>query len=348
MLLRKRNAWLLAFAFFLGSLAMLWQFKMRSSFEESGRLGDGKSVASYGFALDSLRVRAEDIVPSGVPRDGLNSLDMPALLDAAALDSVNALGRKPFLFGHDRVIGLVVGGEARAYPISILNWHELVNDSLGGEPVLVTWNPLCGAAAAYARPDGSNFSVSGLFYASNLILYDRRSESLWSQLTGRALAGSAAAAEDSLRRLPALLTRWDDWLERHPTSSVIAPNPVWLKKKYRRRPYVSYEGSDRLQYPVRRQPATGEGELRLKTPMLSVWAGGERRLYPLSLIAEHADADGRWRIRQGDADLQFRYWSGNPAVAVVDAAEGQPLTAVQAYWFAWFAQESDAAALLFP
>ncbi len=348
MLLRKRNAWLLAFAFFLGSLAMLWQFKMRHNYEESGRLGDGKDVASYGFALDSLRVRAADIVPSGVPRDGLQALTLPTLLDSAALDSVNALGRKPFLFGHDRVIGLAVKGEARAYPLSILNWHELVNDSLGGESVLVTWNPLCGSAAAYARPGDGNFGVSGLFYASNLLLYDRLSESLWSQLTGRALAGPAAAARDSLDRLPALLTRWDDWLERHPTSTVIAPDPVWLKKKYRRRPYVSYEGSDRLQYPVRRQPVTGDDKMRLKTPMLSVWAGGQRRLYPLATIAKQVDAEGRWRTSQGDVDLLFHHWNGSPSVAVVDATDGRPITAVQAYWFAWFAQETNAESLLFP
>ncbi len=346
MLLRKRNAWLLAFAFFLGSLAMLWQFKMRSAYEGGAQRGDGKSVASYGFTLDSLRVLAADIVASGLPRDGLPSLDLPGLLNSAGLDSVNAAENQAFLSDHDRVIGLMVAGEARAYPISILNWHEVVNDTLGGESVLVTWNPLCGAAAAYARPAGASFGVSGLFYASNLLVYDRQSESLWSQLTGRALAGPAAARPDSLRRLPALLTRWDDWRRRHPTSRVIAPDPELLSKKYRRRPYVSYESSERLQYPVRRQPESGNGAMRLKTATISVWAGGERRLYPLPLIAERADAGGRWRTRQGDVDLQFRYWEGSPAVVVVDAEGGETLTAVQAYWFAWFAQEADAGFLL--
>ncbi len=346
MLLRKRNAWLLAFAFFLGSLAMLWQFKMRSAYEDSSHMGDGKSVASYGFALDSLRVPATDIVASGMPRDGLPAIDLPALLSTAGLDAVNGAGQKPFLADHDRVLGLTMNGEDRAYPVSILNWHEVVNDTLGGKPVLVTWNPLCGAAAAYARPEGRSFAVSGLFYASNLIMYDREGESLWSQLTGRALAGSAAAGRDSLQQIPLFLTRWDDWLRRHPGTTLIAPDAIGLKEKYRRRPYVSYESSKRLQYPVRRQSESVDGMPSLKTPTISVWAGDERRLYPLPLIAEHADSDGRWRTRLGGVDLLFRYWDGKPAVAVVEALGQEPLMAVQAYWFAWFAQEASADSLL--
>jgi len=345
MILRKRNAWLFAFAFFLGFLALGWQHKMRREFAEGGLKGDGRNVSTYGFVIDSLAAIApEDVVPSGVPRDGLQALAFPDYLDARGLDSLNAEGRKPFLFDHDRVIGVSVGGESRAYPVSILNWHEVLLDTLAGRPVLVTWNPLCGAACAYDREltDGSaHFGVSGLLYNSNTLLYDREGESLWSQLTGRALTGPAAGRNEQLRRIPARLTRWGAWRERHPNSLVLAPDPVWLHKKYRRRPYVSYEGSDRLQFPVR---GLEEAKLmRHKTPVLSVWAGGERRLYPFPLIAERSGASGAWRTTQGGAELSFRHWPGTPAVAEVT---GEGILAVQAYWFAWHSQIEDAEALL--
>lgn len=345
MILRKRNAWIFALAFFLGFLALGWQYKVRKEFAESGRKGDGRNVSSYGFVIDSLALIApEDVVPSGVPRDGLAALEHPDYLDARGLDSLNAEGRKPFLFDHDRVIGVAVNGEARAYPVSILNWHEVLLDTLGGRPIMVTWNPLCGSACAYDRelPGGAaRFGVSGLLYNSNTLLYDREGESLWSQLTGRALTGSAAERDERLSRIPAELTRWGEWRDRHPASLVLEPDPVWLHKKYKRRPYVSYEGSDRLQFPVR---GLDEAKLmRHKTPVLSVRAGGLRKLYPFPLIAERCGEDGAWRTSQGGVTLSFRHWPGTPAVAEVN---GEGILAVQAYWFAWHSQLEDAEALL--
>jgi len=356
----RRRSFLFAMAFLLGALALAWQLRQRQAHEQTRR-GDGKELASYGFDLSALRVDAADITPAGVPREGLASLDWPARLDARGLDSLNALGRSHFLLGGDRVIGLAWGGEAMAYPLAILDWHEVVNDTLGGQDVLVTWSPLCGAACAYA-PGGRSFGVSGLFYASNLLLYDRAGradarpagaasggESLWSQLTGRALAGPAAARGDSLARLPLELTRWDDWLARNPETRVLAPDPAGLARKYRRRPYTSYLGSERLQFPVRHLPATdAPGALRLKAPLLSIWADGERRLYPLAVLLARTQASGSWVDSLGGRELHFRCWPGVPPSATVRAADGAPLLTAEAFWFAWYAQEPGATALLAP
>ena len=357
MLPDRRRSFLFALAFLAGALALGWQLRNRQTFERERR-GDGKELASYGFDLSTLAVDAADITPAGVPREGLASLDQPPRLDVAGLDSLNALGRSPFLLGGDRVIGIAWQGEAVAYPLAILDWHELVNDTLGGRPVLVTWNPLCGAACAYA-PGEREFGVSGLFYASNLLLYDRAgrgaaapvpgSESLWSQLTGRALVGPAAARGDSLARLPLELTRWDDWLARHPGTRVLAPDPTGLARKYRRRPYTSYLGSERLQFPVRKLPATDRpGALRLKEPVLSVWVGAARRLYPLAALLERADPGGAWADSLGGRALAFRVWPGDPPVVTLRALDGAPLLSAEAFWFAWYAQEPGALALLAP
>ncbi len=355
MLPDRRRSFLFATAFLLGALALGWQLRNRQTFESEQR-GDGKDLASYGFDLGALAVDLADITPAGVPREGLASLDRPPRLDAAGLDSLNALGRSPFLLGGDRVIGIARQGKAVAYPLAILDWHELVNDTLGGGPVLVTWNPLCGAACAY-DPGEREFGVSGLFYASNLLLYDRAgrgaaapapgAESLWSQLTGRALAGPARG--DSLERLPLELTRWDDWLARHPGTQVLAPDPAGLARKYRRRPYTSYLGSERLQFPVRRLPATDRPEaLRLKEPVLSVWVGAARRLYPLTPLLERAEPSGAWTDSLGERALAFRVWPGDPPVVTVRAQDGAPLLSAEAFWFAWYAQEPAATALLAP
>ncbi|MBM4117612.1 DUF3179 domain-containing protein [bacterium] len=359
MLPDRRRSFLFAFAFLLGALALIWQLRQRQGYEAQQRRGDGKHLASYGFPLTPLRIDAADIVPAGVPRDGLAALEFPARLDSAGLAALNARGRSAFLLGSDRVIGVERAGQALAYPLSILDWHEVVNDSLGGAPLLVTWNPLCGAACVY-DPGARRFGVSGLFYASNLLLYDRAgladarpaggaagAESLWSQLTGRALAGPAAARGDSLARLPFALTRWDDWRARHPQTRVIAPDPDGLARKYRRKPYTSYLGSDRLQYPVRRLPDTAApGALRLKEPVLSVWVDEARRLYPLSLLAARAGAPGVWADSLGGRALAFRVWPGDPAVATVRAEGGAPLLSAVGFWFAWYAQEPAAVALL--
>lgn len=347
MILGRRNAWLFGAAFLLGMVALSWQLNQRRAYEASGQRGDGKHLETYGFDLSTLTVPRSEIVPSGVPRDGLPALTRPPRLDATGLAALNAEGREPFLMRGDRVLGVAVGGAACAYPVSILNWHEVVNDTLGGEAVLVTWNPLCGAACAYA-PGAAAFGVSGLFYNSNLLLYDRGAPGdsahvpgLWSQLTGRALSGPAAARGDSLSRLPVALARWDDWLARHPDTGVLEPSAGGLARKYRRRPYVSYLGSDRLQYPVRPLPPDGEGEpgLRLKSPVLSVWAGGQRRLYPLALLVERADGGGRWQDALAGRELNFRVWPGDPPVAVVTGRDDDAVTCAEAFWFAWYSQE---------
>ncbi|MCP5113198.1 MAG: DUF3179 domain-containing protein, partial [bacterium] len=103
----------------------------------------------------------------------------------------------------ERVIGLVVNGEARAYPIAVLNWHELVNDSLGGVPLLVSYCPLCGTGMVFRREvagEEKHVGVSGLLYRSDLLLYDRETESLWSQIMAEAVAGPAVGSKLALMR----------------------------------------------------------------------------------------------------------------------------------------------------
>ncbi len=300
----RRNSWVFFVALFLGLAIMSWQLKEKIDYRKSNPVGDGKELASYGYDLSTCLVPQVDLYPAGVPRDGLPSLDFPRHLDAAGLDSLNEIGRSPFILARDLVVGVAANGEARAYPLSILNWHEVVNDTVGGDPVLVTWSPLTGSAMVYDRKvagEPAEFGVSGLLHNSNTLLYDRVEENVWSQIQGRALTGAAAARGDTLSYRAFELIRWDEWLARHPGSLILAPNTEKLFRNYRKRPYTSYLGSDRLQFPVRDLP--DKERMSLKTKVLGVLAGGEQRLYTFPSLKENAGPGGVLRVEQGGREL---------------------------------------------
>ena len=173
-----------------------------------------------------------DLFFSSLARDAIPSLTNPDVGPAAA--SVMGV--------DDRVLGLVVGGEARAYPIGVLWWHEVINDTLGGEPVLVSYCPLTGSGIAFdPRVDGGearNFGVSGILLENNLVMFDRTTESLWNQM----LLGSQCGPDrgKSLTRLPIVETNWGHWKRLHPNTSFVTTNTGFLQD-YTRYPYDDYD-----------------------------------------------------------------------------------------------------------
>jgi hypothetical protein len=165
--------------------------------------GSGRR-ATPPFDLGNATVPREEIHSGGPAKDGIPALSKPKTIGAKAAT---------YLAAGDRVIGVAIGNEARAYPIRILNFHEIVNDVLGGQPIAVTYCPLCDSAAVFDRntPRGlREFGVSGLLYNSNVLMYDRdkRAESLWSQLKSEAVAG--VQVRNRLKLLPLELTTWSD------------------------------------------------------------------------------------------------------------------------------------------
>src|SRR5262245_22361872 len=161
------------------------------------------------------RIRVEEIDWAGGPVEGSPALDEPAHTPAELAS---------WLGGGEPVVGIALGGEARAYPLRILDWHELVNDRLGGVPFALAYCTLSGSALAYdARRAGEapyRFSTSGLLHKSNKLMLDRDTRTLWSQLTGRAVLGALADRERVLPLLPAVVTSWDAWKKRHPDTTV--------------------------------------------------------------------------------------------------------------------------------
>jgi hypothetical protein len=310
-------------------------------------LGNGRTVASYGFDLTTSLVPQDRVVPAGMHRDGLIALDEPAMLPVAEVEARNREGRGKFLLPHDRVLGVEVDGDARAYPLRLLRWHEVVNDRVGGRDLLISYNPLCDSAVASERSAGGEtlgFGVSGLVFNSNMLLYDRREEpaasSLWSQLEARAIAGPAAAARARLALVPAAIATWELWLERHPDTRVLAPVDR-MRTLYRRDPYHSYFGSDVLRFPV--EPLPPAGELALKDRVLIVTAGGRDTVFALRRIATAAGAtSGAWATSAAGIPLRLRFDLDAGAALVEPLADPGPEFATrQCFWFAWYAAHPD-------
>ena len=164
-----------------------------------------------------FRIRPEEILWGGVRKDGIPALRNPAVIPAA---------EARYLSDTETVFGISIGGASRAYPQRILDWHEMANDSLAGEPFALSYCTLCGAAIAYGtrRLDGPPlvFGSSGLLYRSNKLMYDEATLSLWSSLTGEPVVGPLVGRDIALPILPLTVTTWGDWRTRHPETSVLA------------------------------------------------------------------------------------------------------------------------------
>ena len=178
--------------------------------------------SANGFDLSNSSLPPEEIIRGGPPRDGIPALTDPKMI---------AAGDANFLKPADRIVGITLKGQSRAYPISILNWHEIVNDNIDGQQYAVTYCPLCGTAVAFDATidgDSTEFGVSGLLYNSDVLLYDRDTESLWSQILSEAVSGERIGSKLTL--LPVSHTTWRDWREKHPDTLVLSDDTGHLSR----------------------------------------------------------------------------------------------------------------------
>jgi hypothetical protein len=240
-------------------------------------IGDGRNVESYRFDLDSCLVPRDGIVTTGMPRDAVPALTDPEAYELEVLDGLKVRERKRVLVKTDQVIGVVAGGEARAYPLRVVRVHEVVNDTLGGTPIAVTCQPLCDGMAVFDRTvDGEAlvFAMSGLVWNSCQLLYDRRAEvggeSLWSPLQARAVAGPAAVAGRTLARLPFHLATFAEWREAHPGTTVLAPDRRHAPL-YKRNMYGNYLITKNLRFPVAPYPPPGPPDAWSRVVLIGAW-----------------------------------------------------------------------------
>jgi len=299
-----------------------------------------QSIAEYGFSLSNSIVPL-DLIAIGSEPGIIRALDEPAMIPALEVDRINERQRGSYLVDDDRVIGIEINGDARAYPIRILQWHEVVNDTVGGKPVAVTYNGLCDSAVVFDRTLNAEtiaFDVTGLLYNSNLLMYDRRmdggrgGESLWSQIGGRAVTGPAAGLE--LQVLPCAVVSWAQWRQMHPDTVVLAPNPDPQRHRfYDRDAYGSYQSSDVLKFPVR--PAPPRDGRSLKEKIIAVLPpGGAAHVFSINDLVQRARGSAV-ELDVGDTVLIAEVFDDPPAVIVRHAAS-ETVPVIYSYWFAWY------------
>lgn len=243
--------------------------------------------ANDGFPAPLVEV--SDIVSGGPPPDGIPPIDDPRFRSIADVD---------YLGEDEAVIVVEVNGEAKAYPVQILIWHEIVNDSFGDLPVTVTYCPLCNSALAFDRRLGErvlSFGTSGELYQSALVMYDRETESLWAHFTGQAIVGHYAGVE--LARVPAQTISWAQFTESFPEGQVLDID-TGVDRPYGSNPYVGYDdvASDPIGGFIS-QPI--DDQFASKDRIVGVEGDAGSFALPLDVVA----ADGALEFDDGDRTL---------------------------------------------
>lgn len=282
-------------------------------------------AAFNGFDITNVSVPTQAIQRGGPPRDGIPAIDHPKFVPA----------KQARLGVNERVLGVALHGLARAYPVRILNWHEVVNDQFGAQAVVVTYCPLCGTGMAFDAPlgtvgkGGNTLGVSGLLYNSDVLLYDRATRSLWSQLMQSAISGPLKG--ERLRSVALTHTSWGDWRQRHPNTEVLSTD-TGFARDYSHDPYAGYERVQQLVFDVQHRDARFE----LKEWVLGIEVGDIHMAYPFSVLSRRVDANGELVDFVAGQRLRIRYDRRHGTAEAFDA-QGQPWPGTMAFWFAWVA-----------
>jgi len=272
-----------------------------------GRSVSGSSSGIPRAATPSPLVDPDDITFGGVPPDGIPPIDDPKFLTVSEVD---------FLDAREPVIAIEIHGDARAYPAQIMIWHEIVNDVVGGVPVVVTYCPLCNTGIAFRRPviDGQllDFGTSGKLYHSNLVMYDRQTESLWPQAMGLAVIGPLTGTK--LDMLPVQMVSWADWRAEHPDGKVLSLD-TGAVRPYGENPYESYDRPDSTPFLFEGPP---DPRLHALARVLGVQVAGDAVAFPYLELEDRAVAG--WSIVEaevGGRDVVVFWKAGT--VSAVDA-----------------------------
>lgn len=265
-----------------------------------------------------LAMIAQNMVSGGPDKDGIPAIDAPVFVRAAEADA--------FVKPGDTVFGVVVDGVAKAYPQNILYWHEVVNDEINGQRFSVTYCPLTEAVIGY---EGRDLGVSGKLYNSNLVLYDRATDSEIPQMLGTAVDGPLKG--ETLDRFPVTVTTWTQWKAAHPDTLVLS-RETGHDRDYDRNPYPGYDTLLSIWFPV---AATSD-----RFPSKKIVTGIELNGGFLAVPKEEFKAIGSAETELGGQTITFTYHHGLDTITAA-ADDGTDVLAFDSYWFAWYAFHPD-------
>jgi hypothetical protein len=296
-------------------------------------------TAGWKTDFERRAVPLSEFERGGPGKDGIPAIDEPRFVSVDEVD---------FLEPKEPVIEVELSGEARAYPIQILVWHEIVNDSVGGVPLAVTFCPLCNTAIAFdRRVDGAtlDFGTTGNLRSSDLVMYDRQTESWWQQFGGRALVGALTGAK--LEQVPARVVAWRDFERAHPEGKVLS-RETGHSRRYGENPYTGYDDVDSPPF----FPTANSDDKRLppKERVVFIERGGEAVAVPFSTLQRQK----RVEVEIAGRSLEVRWRSGVASsldsgsvadgrdVGAAEVREGERLVSFdEPFWFAVAAFRPD-------
>ena len=269
-------------------------------------------------------VHPDKLVGGGPRKDGIPSIDSPKFVTLEEADQ--------WIEDNELVLAIDYKGVKRVYPLQILVWHEIVNDVIAGDPLLITYCPLCGSGIAFERVingEAVEFGVSGKLYNSNLVMYDRKTDSYWSQFDGLAIVGELAGTR--LKPVSIDTVVWRDWKEGNPNSEILSQQTGFIRS-YGVDPYGSYYEDSFLLFPVE----NSDDRVHPKTVVFGIEVMGSYKAYKeddLKELRVIEDTVGGVSIRLKRDD------SGT--VTATNLETGEEIVKDRGFWFAWYAFHPD-------
>jgi hypothetical protein len=274
---------------------------------------------TFGFDASTTKlVELADLHQGCQRRDCIPSIDSPRYVSVAQASHVD---------DDDVVLALSLQGYHRAWPAKILDQHEIVNDFIAGQPIAITWCPLCGSAVGVVREiDGqvTEFGVSGLLYNSDLVFYDRKTETLWDQVEAKGIVGPLAGTE--LELVPVTMTRWGKWKSAHPDTLVLSPD-TGFAFDYSRDAYGKYRDQKRLMFPV----ANTSNAIHSKSVVFGFDFGDQTIAFTESLLEQSAPIEHEIGGQSFDVTL-----AADGEVRMTNRESGEEYFPTRIYWFAWY------------
>jgi hypothetical protein len=311
------------------SMRLIREFCILSLIVAVGGVSPLSAITINGFAVQDTAVPVEHLVRAAPAKDSIKSLDAPVFVAARDCD---------FLADEDELFSITRDGITRAYPLRVLVWHEVVNDRIGDQPIVLTYSALTGSGVAFEpgeNPDGTTrqFGVSGVLYNSCLLFYDRATESLWSQL--KMMGISKDFVEEPLQQVPTRRMTWEAWRSLHPRGEVLSIE-TGMENDYRGEwPYGDYANQKETIFPFDISPDRNEFET--KERMIGMVQGWAARAWPLELLKDR----GQLFDAIGPRPIQVTYNESTDHVVITDITNGEELPHVSVYWFAWQAFYPD-------
>lgn len=262
----------------------------------------------------------ENLISGGVGKDDIPAIDEPQYITARQAD----------IAADEVVFGISYQGFVAAYPQDILYWHEIVNEEIDGEKIALTYCPLTGSAIGYR---GKELGVSGKLYNSNLVFYDRETDSLYPQILGVAVSGEERG--DALSTIPVTVTSWAQWSEKYPDTLVLSEQ-TGFQRDYDRSPYPGYDESLRIWFPL----SDRSERFHSKEIIYGIVADGEA----FAITAEKMHEAGVVDLKTRTGDVQVHYDDDLDEIRVM-GPQGVQIKHFKVFWFAWYAFHPDTAVI---